>query len=141
MRGYSLVECLMVIVCGAILLTIAIPNIHHFQQEWALWGGVKLVETSLYWGRMHAIAANASTMFEVGDNGHKFWWADPANGSPYSKSVRYLGRIRITSSPKRALRCYQHGKAAPAGTFMIQGDAGTYSVIVSPGGRIRTQKN
>jgi prepilin-type N-terminal cleavage/methylation domain-containing protein len=141
MRGYSLIECLIVIVCGATLLTIAVPNIHHFQQEWALWEGAKSVETSMYWGRMHAIASNASMMFEVGDNGHKFWWADPAGGSPYLKSVRYLDHARITSSPKRPLRFFQHGNAAPAGTIKIQGDAGSYSVIISPGGRIRVQKN
>ncbi len=141
MRGYSLVECLTIIVCSAILLTLAIPNIHHFHQEWVLWGGAKSVETSLYWGRMHAIAANSSMIFEVDNNGNKFWWTDPVSKSPYSKSIRYLDSVRITSSPQRPLRFYQRGNAAPAGTYKIQGTAGSYSVIVSPGGRIRVQKN
>ena len=29
----------------------------------------------------------------------------------------------------------------PAGTYRIEGTAGSYSVVVSPGGRIRVQKN
>jgi prepilin-type N-terminal cleavage/methylation domain-containing protein len=140
-RGYSLVECLLVIVCGAILLTFAIPNIQHFIQVWALWGGVKSVESSLYWGRMHAISSNASMMFEIAGDGHEFWWTDPASGSPYASSGRRLDGIRIVSAPKRPLRFYQHGNAVPAGTYTIQGEAGSFSVVVSPGGRIRVQKN
>jgi Tfp pilus assembly protein FimT len=141
MRGYSLVECLTVVVCGAILLTIAIPNFHHFQQEWALWGGAKTVEISLLWGRTRAIAANTSIMFEVDEKGHEFWWTDPVSGSRYSASVRRLDGVRITSCPKRPLRFYQRGNAAPSGTYKIQGPTGSFSVIVSPGGRIRIQRN
>jgi prepilin-type N-terminal cleavage/methylation domain-containing protein len=140
-RGYSLIECLVVLVCGAILLTFAVPNVHHFQQGWALWGGVKSVETSLYWGRMHAISSNSSMMFEVADTGHEFWWTDPTSGLRFAGSARRLDRVRIVSSPKRPLRFYQRGNAAPAGTYTIQGDTGSYSVVVSPGGRIRVQKN
>jgi prepilin-type N-terminal cleavage/methylation domain-containing protein len=141
MRGCTLIECLIVIACGAILLTIAVPNIRHFQQEWVLWGGVQTVEISLYWGRTRAIAANAPLAFEVGENGQKFWWADPSSGLRYERSVRRLDGIRIASCPKRSLRFYQRGNAAPAGTYVIQGEAGSYSVVVSPGGRIRVQKN
>ncbi len=140
-RGYSLIECLIVIICGAILLTVAVPNIQAFQQTWALWGGVKLVETSLYWGRMHAISSNSSMMFEVAGNGHEFWWTDPISGLHFAGSVRRLDRVRIVSAPKHPLRFYQHGNAVPAGTYTIQGDIGSFSVIVSPGGRIRVQKN
>jgi prepilin-type N-terminal cleavage/methylation domain-containing protein len=140
-KGYSLIECLIVLVCGAILLTFAVPNIQAFQQAWSLWGGVKSVEASLYWGRMHAISSNAPMMFEVAVSGHEFWWTDPASGLRFENSVRRLNGIKIVSSPKRPLRFYQRGNAVPAGTYTIRGGAGSYSVIVNPGGRIRIQKN
>jgi hypothetical protein len=141
MQGYSLIECLIVFCCGAILLTAAAPNIHHIQQEWALWGAAHSVEASLYWGRTYAIAANTSLIFEVNSNGYEFRWTDPASGFPYEKSSRRLDSVRIASFPKKPLRFFQRGNAVPAGTYIIQGDAGSYSVVVSPGGRIRVQKN
>jgi hypothetical protein len=140
-RGYSLVECLIVIVCATILLTFAVPNIQAFQQAWSLWGGVKLVEASLHWGRMHAISSNSPMMFEVAGNGHEFWWTDPTSGLRFEGSRRRLDGIKIVSSPRRPLRFYQRGNAVPAGTYTIRGEAGSYSVVVSPGGRIRVQKN
>ena len=140
--GYSLAELVVVIACAAILFTGAVPNIVRLQREWALWGDAKVLEASLQWGRMHAISANTPVLFKVDDGRQKFCWVDPENGEPYAGSVRYLSRhVRIVSCPSRPLRFYQHGNAAPAGTFTIQSEIGSYSVIVSPGGRIRFQKN
>ncbi len=140
--GYSLVELLVVVACAAILLTVALPNIDRLQKEWALWGGAKLLEASMHWGRMHAIASNVPVIFEIDDVTQEFCWADAISGDRFAESVRHLPTgIRIASAPRRSLRFYQHGNAVPAGTFVIAGDAGSYSVIVSPGGRIRMQKN
>ncbi len=141
MRGFSLIECVIALACGAILLTVSVPGIRRFQQEWALWGGMKTVEASLYWGRTRAIAANSPMAFIVREDGRQFWWSDSSSSLPYEKSFRRLDGVRIASCPKKPLRFYQHGNAAPAGTFVVQGEKGSYSVIVSPGGRIRVQKN
>jgi hypothetical protein len=141
-EGYSLAELMIVIACAAILLTAAIPNIDHLQMEWNLWGSARVLEASLQWGRMHAIASNASLLFEVDANRREFYWVDPESGDIYADSVRYLGHgARIVGCPKRPLRFYQHGNAAPAGTYTLAGEAGSYSVVVSPGGRIRLQRN
>jgi Tfp pilus assembly protein FimT len=141
-QGYSLVECLIVFVCTGILITAAVPNLYRFQQEWTLWGSAKSLENSMHWGRMHAIAANAPLVFEVSDGGQQYYWADPATGEMYAGTVRRLSsQVSLVSYPKRPLRFYQHGNAAPAGTYTIQGQTGSYSVVVSPGGRIRFQKN
>jgi Tfp pilus assembly protein FimT len=140
--GYSLVECLIGLICAAILLTAAVPNLFRLQQEWTLWGSAKLLESSMHWGRMHAIAANAPIVFEVDEDGRQFHWADPVTGDTYEGTAKRLSdRVRLVSYPKRPLRFYQHGNAAPAGTYTIQGETGSYSVVVSPGGRIRFQKN
>jgi len=78
----------------------------------------------------------------VEDNRSKFYWEDPESGAPFATSIRHLSTgIRIESSPRRPLRFYQHGNAAPAGTYIIKGEAGSYAVVVSPGGRIRIQRN
>jgi hypothetical protein len=141
-EGYSLAELLAVIACASILLAAALPNIARLQSEWALWGNARILEASLQWGRMHAIASNASLLFEVDDSRQRFCWVDPESGESYSGSVRYLSHgVHIIACPKRPLRFYQHGNAAPAGTYMLAGKAGSYSVVVSPGGRIRIQKN
>jgi len=140
--GYSLAELVIVIACAAILLAVAAPNIVKLQNEWTLWGGARILETSMQWGRMHAIASNAPVIFEVDNAQQKFYWADAVSGENYAGSVRYLPRgVRLVAVPRRPLRFYQHGNAAPAGTYTVAGDAGSYSVVVSPGGRIRLQKN
>ena len=140
--GYSLAELMIVIACAAILLTAGVPNIVRLQKEWALWGGARLMETSLHWGRMRAISSNSPVIFEIDDTLQEFYWVDAASGDRYASSTRHLpAGIRVTSAPRRPLRFYQHGNAVPAGTYTIAGDAGSYSVIVSPGGRIRVQKN
>jgi len=140
--GFSLAELIIVIMCAAVLVSIALPNISRLQDEWILWGGARTLEASLQWGRMHAISANTPMLFTVAEDRQKFYWVDPESGNPYSGSVRRLsGTLRITGCPKTPLRFYQHGNAAPAGTYTIAGDAGSYSVVVAPGGRIRIRKN
>jgi Tfp pilus assembly protein FimT len=140
--GYSLVEFLLVFLCASVLLTAAVPNFHALRQEWTLLGSAKLLESSLHWGRMRAISTNTPLMFEVDEGGRRFFWTDPLSGDTYGGSVRHLSsQVRIVAYPKRPLRFYQHGNAAPAGTYTIQGETGSYSVVVSPGGRIRFQKN
>jgi Tfp pilus assembly protein FimT len=140
--GYSLLELVIVLACVATMIAMAAPNVSHLQKEWALWGSARSVENSLQWGRMHAIASNAPILFEVGENGCRFGWIDPESGDSYAESIRFLAPgIRIASSPKRSLRFYPQGNAAPAGTYVLEGDTGSYSVIVAPGGRIRFQKN
>jgi Tfp pilus assembly protein FimT len=140
--GYSLIELVIVIACTAVFVSAAVPNLSRLQQEWALLGGARLLESSMQWGRMHAISANTSLKFEVDETGRMFWWVDPSSGNRYENSVRHLPlSARIVSKPKKPLRFFQHGNAVPAGTYKIQLQAGSYSVVVSPGGRIRLQKN
>jgi hypothetical protein len=139
--GYSLVELVIVLACATILLAAAIPNFAGLQKEWALWGGARMLEASMQWGRMHAIASNTPVIFEVDITMEKFNWTDAITGKCFVDSVRYLPRgIRIAAAPRRPVRFYQHGNAAPAGTYKIAGDAGSYSVVVTPGGRIRVKK-
>ena len=141
-EGHSLAELLTVISCAAVLLAAAVPNIAHLNRVWALWGSARVLEASLQWGRMHAIAANAPIVFEIDESFQRFYWADPATGTPYEGSVRNLSQgVRITRYPRRPLRFYQHGNAAPAGTYTLENQAGSYSVVVTPGGRIRFQQN
>ncbi len=141
-EGYSLVELLLVVSCAAVLLAAAIPNIAHLHQVWSLWGSARVLEASLQWGRMHAITANAPVLFEIDESRQEFCWADPATGVPYEGSVSNLSHgVRITRYPKRPLRFYQNGNAAPGGTYTLENQAGSYSVVVTPGGRIRFQKN
>jgi Tfp pilus assembly protein FimT len=140
--GHSLIELLIVLACIVTMISLAVPNIAHLQKEWTLWGSARSVENSLQWGRMHAIASNTPILFEVDENGSRYGWIDPESGAFYSESIRFLGTgIRIASSPRRALRFYPQGYAVPAGTYVLEGETGSYSVIVSPGGRIRFQKN
>jgi type II secretory pathway pseudopilin PulG len=140
--GYSLAELMAVLACIGVLFSIAAPSVAHWQKEWTLWGCTRNLETSLQWGRMHAISSNAPILFEIDAGQQRFYWKDPQSGDPYSGTIRDLSRgVRIVGYPKRSLRFYQHGNAAPAGTFTLEGETGSYSVVVSPGGRIRVQKN
>ncbi len=141
-EGFSLAEFIIVVACALVLISATVPNIVSLQREWTLWGSARSLEASLQWGRMHAISANTSVLFAVDANGDKYYWVDPSTGDVYAGSERRLPKgFRIISFPRRPLRFYQHGNAAPAGTYKIQGATGSYSVIVSPGGRIRVQKN
>jgi len=131
-----------VLACLGILLSTAAPGMTHWQKEWTLWGCARNLETSLQWGRMHAISSNAPILFEIDVSRQSYCWKDPQNGDLYSETIRYLPRgVRMAGYPKRSLRFYQHGNAVPAGTYTLESASGSYSVVVSPGGRIRIQKN
>jgi prepilin-type N-terminal cleavage/methylation domain-containing protein len=140
--GFTVVELVIVVALGSIIVTSAIPQLDRMQQAWALWGGARLVESSLQWGKMHAVTANTSLAFQVSEDGRQFGWTDPAGSEKYEGTLRNLPqKIAIVDKPAKALRFFQKGNAAPAGTFVIQGDAGTWRVVVNPAGRIRIQKD
>jgi Tfp pilus assembly protein FimT len=140
--GYSLAELMAVLACIGVLFSVAAPSVTHWQKEWTLWGCTRNLETSMQWGRLHAISFNAPILFEIDAVRQKYYWKDPQNGYLHSETIRNLPRgVRIVGYPKRSLRFYQHGNAAPAGTFTLESETGSYSVVVSPGGRIRIQKN
>ncbi len=141
-KGYGLVELVIALACAAVVIASAVPDLFRLQKEWELWGGARLLESSLQWGRMHAIAANTSVVFQIDGGQRSFYWVDPLSKEPYAGSVRYLpGQVKIVKYPSKPLRFYPHGNAAPAGTYVLEGEAGSYSVIVAPGGRIRIERN
>jgi Tfp pilus assembly protein FimT len=126
----------------ALLLLFAVSGFYRLHHEWTLWGCARALESSLQWGRMHAISTNRPLLFRVDDNDQRYFWVDPETDIPFSSSIRFLARgTRFSTFPRSPLRFYQYGNAVPAGTYTIMGQAGSYSVIVAPGGRIRSQKN
>jgi Tfp pilus assembly protein FimT len=140
--GYSLLECMIVLCCSAVLVSLSVPGLYRLQQEWTLWGCARSVESSLRWGRARAIASNTTLIFNVTGNGSRYCWIDAESGLKYENSVRLLPHeVRITSQPGRSLRFYPHGTAVPAGTYVVRASAGSYSIIVNPGGRIRVKRN
>lgn len=140
--GYGFAELLIVLACATVLLVAAVPAAVKLQQEWVLWGAARALETTMHWGRMHAIASNSPLIFLTDDVLQEFYWADASSGAPCADSRRQLPRgVCIAAAPRRPLRFYPHGNAAPGGTYTIAGDAGSYSVVIAPGGRIRVQKN
>jgi len=141
-EAVSLLELIIVLACAAVLLALALPGAHHIHQEWTLLGAARLLETSLLWGRMHAISGNQPLLLTIEPDGRGYHWTDATTLEQFADSVRTLpGRTRIVRSPARPLRFYQHGNAAPAGSFVLRGAAGEYRVVVSPAGRIRLERN
>ena len=135
-------ELLIVVAITAIIVTFAVPGFVRMRKEWELWGSARLVETSLQWGRMRAISTNSSVLFEVSEDGRRFMWRDPSTGDIFAATAWSMtGKSRIASSPRTPLRFYPRGNAVPSGTYKVEGDTGSYSIIVTPGGRIRFQKN
>ena len=61
--GYSLVELLIVVALATALLMVAVPGIARLQQEWTLWGAARVLEASMQWGRMHAVAVQCPGRF------------------------------------------------------------------------------
>ena len=140
--GFSLQELLIVVAITAIIAAFSAPGFVRLQKNWRLWGNARMVETSLQWGRMRAIASNSPVLFEVEEGGYRFMWRDPSNGYVFAASERSItGGARIVSAPSTPLRFYPRGNAVPGGTYRVEGETGSYSIIVTPGGRIRFQKN
>jgi Tfp pilus assembly protein FimT len=139
--GFALAELLLVLGLMGIMAGGAVPGVHRMQREWELWGGTRLVESSLLWARTHAISANESLVFIIDEGGRRIYWT-AADGSRFENTLRRLpAGVSITGAPKKPLRFYQHGNAVPAGTFVIQSSVGTYRVIVSVMGRIRVVRD
>ncbi len=139
-KGFGLIELLVVLGLAGVAAGGALPGIHRMQQEWALWGGARMLETSLLWARGYAIASNDAMVLIIEPDGRGFHWQDPG-GVRYALSARQLPYgVRIVQAPRRSLRFYQHGNAAPAGTFVLQNEVGTYRVIVSVAGRVRVTR-
>jgi Tfp pilus assembly protein FimT len=140
--GFSLVELIMVLAGACVLLVAAVPSLDRIHREWTLWGAARLMESSLGWGRMHAVATNSSLVLEIDPDGRSFHWTDAGSSEPYMSTIRRLpGRISITRAPGRPLRFFPRGNAAPAGTFVLQGETGSCRVVVNPAGRIRLERN
>ncbi len=139
--GFTLIDLVIVLACAAALLSMAVPHAGKFYQEWNLWGAARMLESSLRWGRMHAISANTSTMLVVEEDGRSFYWLDPETGASLEGMRHLPPGVRIVGAPRRPVRFYQHGNAAPAGTYVLQGAAGSYRVVVSLVGRIRVQRD
>jgi len=141
-NGFTLAELLIVVVIAAIIVTFAVPGFVRIQKEWSLWGSARMVETSLQWGRMRAIASNSPVLFEIAEDGRGFAWKDTVTGDVFTTTAWTMtGSARIASSPRTPLRFYPRGNAVPSGTYRVEGETGSYSIIVTPGGRIRFQKN
>ena len=140
--GFSLPELLIVAAIAVIIATFAVQGFVRIQKGLQLWGSARMVETSLQWGRMRAITSNSPVLFEVDEDGRGFIWRDPATGEIFGTTARFMnGGSRIVSSPRTPLRFYPRGNAVPSGTYKVEGETGSYSIIVTPGGRIRFQKN
>ena len=140
--GFTLQELLVVIAITAIIASFAAPGFVRIQKNWSLWGNARMVETSLQWGRMRAITSNSPVVFEIEEDGCRFMWRDSSTGDIFTTSARSMaGGSRIVSAPQTPLRFYPRGNAVPSGTYKVEGETGAYSIIVTPGGRIRFQKN
>jgi hypothetical protein len=140
--GYSLLECLIVFCCAVLMASLSVPGLYRLQQEWSLWGCARSVECSLRWGRAQAVASNTSLLFEVSGNGSRYCWIDAETGQKYLSTLFRLPEgVRIALHPGRPLRFYPHGTAVPAGTYVVRSSAGSYSVVVNPGGRVRIKRN
>ena len=74
------------------------------------------MESTLQWGRLHAISANVSLILEVDAEGKSTGWRDPETGNTYDTGVCHLpADVRIVSAPSKPLRFFPRGDAAPAG--------------------------
>src|SRR5512136_688518 len=85
--GFSLAEVTIVIACASILMAASVPNLYRLREEWSLWGGVHILESSLQWGRARAVTANTSTMVIIAGDGRSFYWADGYSGNRYEHSL------------------------------------------------------
>ena len=141
-EGVTLAELVIVLTCVCLVLMATVPNIDRLHKRWQLWGAATVLESSLAWGRMNAVATNGSLLLQVDEDGGRFCWVDAVTGEELESTIRFLpGDVRIVSHPRRPLRFFPRGNAAPAGTYVLEGRAGQYRVIVNILGRVRIQKD
>jgi len=137
----SLSELVLVLATLGVLILLALPAASRLHDHWSLYCGAFTVESALQWGRLQAVSANASLVFEAIADGTAIRWRDLETDQVYEGSLRVLPQgVRIAASPAHPLRFFPQGNAAPAGSYVVMGDRGSYRVVVNIAGRIRVEK-
>ena len=98
--GFSLAETAVLTACIMLVLLASVPAVERLHKAWTLRAGTCLMESTLQWGRLHAISANVSLILEVDAEGKSTGWRDPETGNTYDTGVCHLpADVRIVSAP------------------------------------------
>jgi Tfp pilus assembly protein FimT len=138
-KGYTLLELVLVCLITALVSTLGIGAWGRAAEQVRLHSACRVFASALTRARSQAIAKNVSLRLHINPDGRRFalspTTAQPASWQPLPSGVSFTG------ATQGAPVFYSRGSVVPAGTFVLSNQCGSIRVILSPGGRIRWQRD
>ncbi|HSR69544.1 MAG TPA: prepilin-type N-terminal cleavage/methylation domain-containing protein [Acidobacteriota bacterium] len=134
-RGFQLIELLLVVAILAVAGAIGAGVYSRLTDHYRLQQGGFQVAGLLRSARTLALAGAAPLEVVPGPDGRGLGLR--IGQAPPLRWIFLPQQVRLVSAPRRPLRFFSRGQAAPAGRFRLQGRFGSLDVIVAPWGRVR----
>jgi hypothetical protein len=138
-RGYTLLELALVCLISILVSTLGAGVWGRADEQVRLHSASRIFASALLQARSQAIAKNVPLRLHINPDGRRFA-VEPANLQPASWQHLPSG-VSFTGAPLAAPVFYSRGSIVPAGTYLLSNRAGSMKVILSPGGRIRWQRD
>ena len=151
-KGFSFPELLVVVSILAVAVSIAIPNVVRWLEDYRLKGTSRQLVTDLQNAKMRAVAGKVQyrVAFESGNNRYKIEQGNSPTGSTAwaqlgiyrnlsdSSNAYYSNGVTLSENfPSHTVIFSPTGQASPAGTVTFNSPHLTTSVTVTLTGRIR----
>jgi type II secretory pathway pseudopilin PulG len=138
-RGYTLLELTLVCLLTVLVCGLGANLWGQAAEQVRLQSAGRTFAAALIEARSQAITRNVSLRLHINPDGRHFSLVpphlQPALWRPLPSGVSFSG------APRASPVFYSRGSVVPAGTFLLRNEIGTIRVVVSPGGRIRWERD
>lgn len=136
--GFSLIDILLVVAAGAVLASVAIPQIDGALNSYRLTNSAQGMTSELNMARVLAVSRNATFELQVNQANGSYQITDPEDPQNPPRSLKRLEPgISFSTVPANNIAFYSRGRAR-GGTIQLQDALGrVYTIQVEPTGKVQ----